>query len=489
MAEIIHDSKHDRGRASAYMLGDTECGRDYIFLLHGNHIEVEPEGRDWRQDLTEKEKLMVFNRILGDFREERTVGDDGFKIASIGVSTDGRLYIGGNVGETQNSSAFHRGCAETRMLHISAERDAYEQLGARKKAQNQQEEFKPRFLKFDPIYVMGGQLPEIPIVAPCGDCTETLSKHMAPDARVVLLPVNDGSAELTLNKAAKYARDLKPNQAWDTTIGYLRPLHEIKVKPLVANMQRAAFDAMAGRISELLAAGETHLASAQLPQNFAKPVLGSVTARLLQEQSLPEAPPLSTLNAVLYNQIEAAAYDRVRGILNKRGDSDYSIENVKAVMASEIKNIRAVALQTDSGKLYSGLAVASSIDKAGISAEIQAAGNANREMGSQGVLRVVSMEFAPEKIDKDVVRTSTKSSVERLVKRRSKLTHTVDFKFLPLNGGDLSDTALNTIKHHHTAEELFPGYFTGKASQRATTPELKQTVLGNVGGEKGTSRR
>lgn len=481
MAEIITDPKHDKGRASAYLLGDTACGQDYIFLVHGNHIEIEPAHRDWRKDLTEQEKLDLFDRILNDFREERTVGDDGFKIASLGVTTDGRLYIAGNVGETQNSSPFHRGCAETRMLHISAERDAYEQSSARRHAKSSNEEYTPRFLEYDEVYVKGGQAPGTPIVAPCGDCTETLAKHMAPQARVIMLPVETEGKKLTFNTRAKFARELGADEAWGTTIGYLRPLHEIPLKAEVADQQRQAFDGMARQFAQLLAAGKPYVPAVPFPETATKPQVGDATAKLLQKQSVPPAPSLAQVNEWQHDQIKAAAFDRLQTALEQAGDRDYSPAHLKEVLAATIKNIRAVVIQLDNGKLYSGLAAAGRLDKAGVTAEMQAIGNANRDLGSQGILRVLSVELAPAKIEQGLLRTSHKASIERTVKRRSHITNTTEFTYAPFNGGGLGEAQLSRIARRHMAEELSPGYFTGKASQRAADPLIAAYTPGVSG--------
>lgn len=455
MASLISDNWHDRGKAVGYLLSDTQRGRDYTFILHGNHVEIEPEGSDWRADLTADEKLKAFRKIMTDFRD-RTVGDHGYKIVALGVTTEGKLYISGNANDQHSSDPYHRSCAERSMIKISSERDAYEKKSAELRHGSNQPATEPALLDYDAIYILGADAERLPIVAPCGDCTELLGKRMRPEGEVVMLPVTDQEADLTINRTARFLHELKPGEAWQTTIRYLRQDHEIALPKPAAERQQQSLRKLATEISSML----EHQMDYPPPQRVAlynshlqEPAEGKLLRRP------PQAPKPDVINQMLLEEIKPTVLNRVRGIMARTGDTDTSPDHIYTLITTQIEAIRASILQTDTGRLYSGHASRSGMDNAGIGAEMQALGNATRELGTAGVVRIRSMELNPDAIARGVLRTTPKPDIERPLKRRSYLTGTVEFGFLPFNTG-LSPTPEKA--EIRMAEELFPGSFKGK---------------------------
>lgn len=497
MATITRKPDVD-GWAVTYELRHSNAGADFDFELHGNDVRVRPKraGADWRKQLTAQEKLDLFDQILGDYRQ-RVIGDGGFDIAALGVTTDGEIYITGNAGERQHSMPFHRGCAETGNIKIGSERHAYVQKAQHERKGLPPETFEPSFLEYETMYVMGGQMPDIRIVAPCGDCTETLAKHMAPQARVVMLPVPEArskpGAQLTINESARFARDLGPDEAWSAEISYLRRLHSVKLDKADASMQREALNALAKEFSQLLRAGvgEYPPCDIPLPQPEKITQFGSQISNAMV--SPPQAAPADDLNRYQMHAIRAIAFDRVTELLEREHNKnpsrkpDHSYQHIRNLLANEIASIRHVALQLDNGRMYEGASMVSSVDNAVVPAEMAALQSAARETGRRGVYRVMASEFNPQEIKQGTMPTSPKPGVERIIKRRSRITGTTDFSFTPFNQGNLDADRLERMSRNHAGEELFPGYFTGKKGQApaAIGPNTYRLGQQPAGGEHG----
>ncbi len=462
MIEIYQDANHDRGKAMGYVT-EASQGKPYVIELHSNHVQVIPPSdapdSDWRKDFTEEEKLQIFDRILIDYRH-RTIGDNGFVIAALGVTKEGDIYISGNAGEEHSSSPFHRHCAERSMVKVAADRDAYNRKSEHRRSGLPLDDFKPRFVDFEALYLKGGNAKN-PMVAPCGDCTDMLIKRMPPEGKIYMLPNDEERQELRVNTKARYITEVKPGEVWLQTIEQLNANHALALPPAMMVEQRQAFDVLCETIARHLEHGTTidpHYKLEEL-QPTHRLAIGTKTADLLRDGPKISSP--MALNRFLRQEIQRTALDRVRTIMGKDSDRDYSPAHIKQVIMDKIGLIRCSAVQLDDGQWSAGIASVSTVDKASTSAELGALNNAMSALGTSGVYRVRSMEFSPAAIAEGVMRTPDKSSVERLLKRASKLTKTIEFGFIPYNAGQLSTRDVQDATQIRMTRELLPGLFSG----------------------------
>lgn len=212
-----------------FLLKGTESGQKFDFVLKRNHVLVHPKEK-WESKLTEAEKNLLFNKLLAEYRK-RSIGDP--RIAAVGIAENGNIYIGTNT--EQYSSPYFRQCAEQNMVTAVTQADIYEQIKANLASGNPHDNFKPHPPKLKAFYMMGGRQegktdqdgnPQnpIPLLCPCGNCTDMLAKVMtSPDAPMYLFPVNDGTAlpPMDEGKANLAEVDVAGGHGWKTDIAAL----------------------------------------------------------------------------------------------------------------------------------------------------------------------------------------------------------------------------------------------------------------------------
>ena len=457
MARVNIDKRSGSGKKSELTLQvtQTQSGHNYSFRLHGNHVEVlkqgqTPAGDEWYNDLTADEKLEAFNRILAEYRK-RAMGASGVKVASLGVTEEGRIYISEN--SEQLSDDFHRQCAEQSMVTISSQRELYRQISDRD-PNDHDEDFEVRYPRFKSVYLMGGRDNKSPnIICPCGNCTDLLAKVMDPEAPVYVLPINDGTAKLEINDQAHSTDELNPNQVWKTTIGYLNHDREIGLDTSSQEMQRKAFDKVAYHISEVL---NKERKSKQIE---------NMTDHLLEhlKREIATNPTPDRINKLQVAHIEMRLLDQVRYLVSKENVTDVTPETVKELIQKNIKHVRSVAVELDNGRVFTGLAVNANDKSALPAAEVAAVQAAEMYLGSSGVRRAQVLEFNPGMIEKGAMSTSPKLAIERLVKHRSVVTGTVKLDYVPFNDGNIKKKELSEkTKNYDDAKQLYPGFFVGK---------------------------
>lgn len=442
----------------------TEHGKNYTFRLRGNHVEVLGFGQNmaagagWFEQLTDAEKLSVFNEILAEYRQ-RSMGSGGLKVAALGVTEDGRIYISEN--SEQLSDDYHRQCAEQTMVTISAQREVYNQISQAAVTPAQGETPVARYPTYKAVYLMGGRdNGKPPVICPCGNCTDLLAKVMSPGSKVWMLPVNNGQLELGINTEAKHADALAAGEAWCVPIEYLNKDREIVLTDEPANVQREAFHAMAARLSQRFMDERDGVSS---PKNV---------NRLDQLEKKARTMASDKVNALQLVQIEEVLFGHLHELMAHDGVNDISPAGIEALLSAHVKHVRAAALQLDSGKVVTSIQASTSLSSALPPVEVTALGSAGQYIGGNGVAKVQVMEFNPEAILRGVQRTSPKQAIERLVKNRSVYSQTVDLSYPLFNNGDMSLRALESVTRTYDAKDLYPGYFIGKGAGRK--PSLPQ---------------
>lgn len=226
----------------------TQSGAEYSFSLKRNRIEVtQVKGKnnshahgksvdcDWAETLAENEKAQLFALIMDHYRE-RSLGDNGFRGAAIGVmpqklaDANGvrqtRLFIGTNT--MRWASPYFKDCAEQNMVNAATDTFAFEAVKANQKPQEQ---------KLKAIYIMQGINPkERPMSCACGKCTDMLANTMEhKDSPVITIPLLTDSLRKKLQQASdaivmdssKKIDAIKPYpddnklSVWETTVGHL----------------------------------------------------------------------------------------------------------------------------------------------------------------------------------------------------------------------------------------------------------------------------
>lgn len=492
MAEVIYPGWRENGGGDGnFHLRDTSLGKDFDFQLRRNRVKVSPNG--W-QKLNEQEKIQIFKAILEDYRM-RSVGDDGMKIAALGVTSEGDIYIATNT--ERLSSPYFRQCAELNMVTAATQSEMYEQ-----RKQGNPEPYEPKFSEF---YMVGGvdARPKSHPICPCGNCTDMLRHVMEPGAPMYMLSLKSDVADRVDDTSATVS-DVEPGKTWKTDIAALDIYHEVALKKDAAGAQHIGFSAMLRRgsklaeeerqqliqtlspdakpemslhsITELLGYLGDPMKLAALPAEMvqqAKDALGatikSAENALLQRQSVAAIdvatehgkPHLADLNRYMVGEIRHAFADRLKQAEFRDADT-LNGRSVESLMNEKIGVIRCVVIQLDDGTYRSAVETRTSYDNASPSAEMTALANASRALGTRGVKDAWIMEMAPQDIAKGVMHTSSKEGTERLMKRRSRETQGVNFHFIPFNAGTtMKDQEVAKMSLDVAGRELFPSYFTG----------------------------
>lgn len=456
MVKILRSLDTKRSEISIHV-SDTECQRDFNFTLHGNHIAVavgtyhgqgKGKATEWYKELTEQEKLTIFNRILAEYRG-RSLGNEDFKLAALGITESGDIYISENTEQLSND--FYRQCAEQNMVTISTQRDVYNQIKRDAGQGGQGTNFVPRNPKYRDVYLMGGRPPEIPIACPCGNCTDLLSKVMLPKSHIWVLPVNDGTQPLAIRDDVGTAGEMAPGEAWKTTIQHLDRDYQIALAPEVGQLQRDGLE-------DVIANAPYWLKQTLTPQ-----------------ERHPTGASPEELNQIMHKYVAIALADRMDALArkfgHKNGIAGMDVRGRRALAEQHIQWARCAVAERDDGERSLVGGVKSLEDKAMPAVEISAIAALDEKLGTQGIRHLEVMECAPRSIDMNALRTSSKAAVERAVKKRSKGSNSVTFGFTPFNTGKLTKEELESVHLMRTDRELFPSYYTGKTLSVKLLPD------------------
>jgi hypothetical protein len=535
MAKIKKDRLNESASAEMQVtITGTSSGAAYKFVLKRRHIEVEQisltqdsqkshaKGKktDWFTTLTDEEKTQVFALILDEYRN-RSLGDNGFKGASIGVANEreagqSRLFIGTNT--TRWASPYFKHCAEQNMVNAATDTLMYERSLKPESTQG-----KPRAPKFKVVYVLQAvDEHTTPVSCPCGKCIDMLRNVMNEDGEVVTVPfltdvakqkIKTDTNAVIINKTAKTLDEIplpagrETYEVWSTPIAALNRNRTITLEGRAATLQR---DALNTYLPKLIARDES------LPQARATEEIGAMSTQILKTttENLPSEvtsfvdafihsvrsssklisqkirnlvtnsaePAKKAAENELTHRHSVAALDcaisgghidlkalnqfmvtRITDTISDRlrcdpGYKEMSQIQVRDWLKKHIQSVRCVAIQLDDGTFRYAVQADSAYDKAMPNAEVAALEQATESLGQHGVRHLWAMEMNPADIHKGDLRTSPKEGIERLMKRASTK---IDFHYLPFNSGTCSNEVLRKMLVNLDAEELYPSSFKG----------------------------
>lgn len=277
--------------------------RDFEFVVRRNSVEVQclnpvkhkrgqdttasTKYNDWRNALSEEEKIRAISLILDEYRKHSIGDEHGYRGAVLGVAENGDMFLGANTATEQITSPYMKECAEQNMVSAASDVVAYRQV--RLKGWDNFD--KPKAPKFAELYMMGGvDQTRVPVSCPCGKCTDMLAKNMVEGGKVYALPILNQQTFDYLNSAGKpvesvsigvhrnetlaNVRDkvtfkkptdspLTPYPVWQTTIEHLNAEREydlLKTEPEVADMQRKAYAKICAEAKKITGLREEKLA-------------------------------------------------------------------------------------------------------------------------------------------------------------------------------------------------------------------------------------
>ena len=430
------------------------------------HVDVKPDSSiaDWRKALSPEEKVNVMHRILATYRM-RSRNESGFKVAALGVSESGDLYISYN--GSYNSSRQMRQCAELKMAARAEECETG----------------RDEPVKFAELYVEGAG-PGAHIAGLCGDCTNLMSKLMHPQSPIYVLPGGDGKSWLKLDSTAEAIGDVQSGRAWVTNMAHLRKHRQIKLNDTQKDIQIEGVASLARDISDWV-----DRPVEEDPNVVVKTAL-TLSPMLAKASRLSKFHlPLDRLNEYMREQIYLTVADRLEEIASeKRGLGhlkDLNPPQVEQLVKEEIQWARCAVMQRDDGKLFAAVTIKTKYEPASENAENNAMNQGRRKKG--GIHAMYVMEMNPSKAEEGILRTSAPVAVERQLKGFSKRTGTVDYHYIAFNPGGLSNVEVAGIMHHRDAKQLFPTGWNGRYNEKGGASLLERAEKGRDAGRRGAA--
>lgn len=470
MAIVQKRKLHEKQKADMLVeIHHTESGHNFAFRLHGNHVEVlgkgqHPAGAEWYDQLTREEKAQAFEMILAEYRK-RAMGSDDVKVAALGVTDKGRIYISENSERTSDS--YHRQCAEQSMVTISSQREAY---------MSPDETPVAKYPNYKALYVMGGRDGGVRphIVSLCGNCTELMNKLMLPGADVFLFGVKSAVEDKTMhppiiNDQAETLTHVAPTEVWHTTIDHLARLKRTTLDAPEQEMQQQAYLLLCSELSTILRAERGDLPTGASQGTKLAGSLDYLNKRIAEVRPVEEK--LGDLNKLHHTKIKLGLLGHLRKLEREGALPNLSPENIRAALDSTVHAVRCVSVELDNGVIATGFHSNTESLSALTPAEVGAIHAADYHINEHGIRQAVVTEFSPAAIAAGDVNMSPKTGIERLSKYRSPVTNSVQFNYLPFNNGALTLAGVKNICKSFTSEELNPGQFLG-----GKTPMPLQTV-------------
>ncbi|MFO1242338.1 MAG: hypothetical protein U1E36_03955 [Rickettsiales bacterium] len=441
-------------------------GRHFTFHIRNNEITYSQH--NWEALLDDQEKLTVFNTILGEYRKF-SEKDCGMFAASAAIAeiTDGngrkrdKIFVSCN---TNEATAYNKNCAEANLVSIM------QQL-----SKNQG--------KIRTIYLMTGkaerektmslQEMEDPIL-PCGRCSDILQANCLPDAILINLPANNGTARLVLDTESKALSDVQKGRAWQI------PIHDALLAYSHMTLTGEAKGHMVKGWRELVKGSgyqaPTYSGKGENLHNLWKRYAESPDSMSQKERWVARISMKAATNASTGRHSIPAL------------DVDSSLTSINNHMVSEINKaylarnpepgkeepkptkIRCAIIRLADGTFHQAIEAESKNDYATPPAEVMAlAGNT---LANQPITDIWVMELNPENIKTGTMDTSRKEALERLFKRRNKedgisdatgmpIKDTINITFIPYNRGNLKPDVIKNISISRPFREFFPSAFSG----------------------------
>ncbi|MES2985482.1 MAG: hypothetical protein V4735_09890 [Pseudomonadota bacterium] len=531
-------SSNDANPEMKVTIRKTKSGAEYDLILKRKHIEVIPKkgipnpnkhGQDiivdWYADtgLDEQEKIQAFAIIMDHYRN-RSLGDNGFRGASIGVATDStkgqsRLFIGTNT--TRWASPYFKDCAEQNMVNAATDTLAFEAVNVGK---------PPEPATFKAIYIMQGvnegmrdgkKHDGVPIACACGKCTDMLARVMSsPTAPVITIPllteplrktIQDKRDVVVINETAQTIADITPPkknhhrcEVWKTSLEKLNCDREMTLDAPAAEMQKVAFDRVVKIAASPFGLPEDRAAnSRQTIATWAKkhgqaPATIAELVNLIAHHIKTKAVKLSDSITALGKPAEQAAKNELRQRKSEasldcavREDDSIDLGGVNRFMVEQIRNTIADRLHTKGkNKLATTTATASQqwvrehikyircaviqLDDGTFRYAIQAEGELDNAMPNAEVVALenavaslgrygVRRAWVMEMNPDDINHGRMHTSPKEGVERLAKRASVegLDFTFIPFNEGKLEHAEVATIAIKRSKEALYPAGHNG----------------------------
>lgn len=465
----------------AVRISQTESGKSYTFVVSRGEVQVyqgvapRPATLDteksWLTGLNEFEKLNVAKAILEAYRL-RSRDPDGTQVASLLLTETNNLYIAVNGRLVPQNNK--RQCAEqSAITHADAmETEKADEAGLPRP------EFKVR-----EVYVLGAN-PErgLHIMGPCGDCTDLLSKSMAEDGHVWVLPLTPNKL-VPIHEGAMNINEVPAGAAWKTTIGFLNRSRHVTLTPKdrvhTANGLANLIPDLRYYLSRSIVE-DPNLAVHGVPSDAISPLStdetplslpfdGGIAAEFDKRPARMDI-DLPKLNHFMREQILFTMADRIKEVAKKLKLGDPTKMDdaaLKTLVDEHIRWVRCSVIQRDDGKLFAAAKAKSTFTKASDTTETNAFGAGERRAGTQKLRKVFTMEFHPEMAEQGIMRTSAKSAVGSLIKQASERTRSVDFIYIPYNDGTLNKFQLAEAMYHFGPADLLPTLHTGVQAEVA----------------------
>lgn len=419
---------------------------------------------DWRELMTPHEKVNVMNVMLDRYRQDSD--DPKFKVASVGLTSTGNMYIAYNGSVVSTPS--NRQCSEQKIASIAEERE-------KKKYGRRADE-----LKFEEIYLQGAG-PDIHVMGPCGNCTHLLAKYMDPEGKIYVLPANATDRTIEIDTEAVSVDDIGDGKAWETTSGHLNRHRVIELSEPEKKLLREGSARVKHEILNWIDAPDALDPNTAIFGDDWKP--GS---------HLPIDKFYNKLNDFMEQQILITAANRLVARADKRGIdvTTLSEDQIGALVDDEITWVRCVVVQRDDGRLFATTTARTVDERSSTAAEQNAYRQGAAKHGTLGYRKMWCKEYNPADADRGVMRTSAKFAVESILKTASKLTKTVDFHYIPMTPGGLPSVEVAKIMHHREAEGLYPSAHVGEPDKEPNKDTLPgASYLGKIApAARGTGR-
>ncbi|MFZ4125916.1 MAG: hypothetical protein ACOYJ2_07615 [Rickettsiales bacterium] len=491
---------------------------EFTFDLRRHTVHVTPKEPNWYDNsvMSEETRVKVFATILAEYRK-RSIGDNNFKAAAIGIIEDlpgeFRIFIGTN---TVNQDDYFKDCAEQNMYNAATDHMVHRAM-----RQSVSTDLLPTAKLKPPklvaLYVMGGKekapnkpdATEIIRACPCGKCTDMLGKVMPQDAPIYTLPISLGektvnapnairidSESLTIDKVA-------PDKIWKTKAGNLNAHRNIPVDDDEKNAQleglEAALnysathtkdregDALNGvvvkegafqsftplavivgstlnRLGDFVQANDSK--KMQVLERFGKVAYKAAENVLLGRKSIPELDIAQTNHGIDLSAINQFMVEKINDVAASRLRSSGISPDDRDAFEAEIKSIRCCVVRLKNGTFHYAIEAKTAQDNATPNAEVGAVMAAMEKLTEAKIQDVWVMEMNPRDIRAGAqTQTSPKEGIERLVKRGvSNGSGNMLFHYLPFNDGSLAEPDLQKMTDNFTVDQIYPGGFRGTKS-------------------------
>jgi cytidine deaminase len=444
------------------------CGTIYWQQLENGEVVLSGASMGGREKrsigemrLTAQEELQLVNALLAQYRPNAMPDSNAYYAASAVISSDGHLFLGVNNEVHIKDSFSGRGCGETSALRHC------------------QDGLHREDVKISKVYLMSGMAVKQPDGSlidkepghrgcMCGECRDNLRSHVSQDSVFIMLPTNDGTKQLRLNRTANYDHELRGDEAWSLSYSKQYPLPEKKEMPgphvsrlvrdgylYITNTQQAALP-LETPVTKLLQ--EAGKGKVSLDPEQVQALLRAYAQVDFSVPALKVSPSLKNINRAMLQLIKKS----------------YS-EHAGHIPEDKNLKITVVLLKTENGDFYPGISV---VGDGWITSKPPVIPNAlSNAYGHVGFTDVYMMTFDNMQGTQEMslgaeaghaLKMPDSGGLNRLIKSLRKGDNP-KITVIPINDGLMSEEALQALCKDHilSAREAFgPDFRNNKTELR-----------------------